>query len=84
MCVGRTSTNAWSPQDVPQNIAEAAHEALFYRTEISTSCYLLESSTYPSNFLAFEQDVSNFTLSKLVLRHKERDEVDESCYIIMS
>lgn len=70
--------------DVPRNIAEKAHKALFYRTEVSTSCYLLESSLFPSKFLAFEPDVCDHTLSKLTLRHKERDEVDDSCYISMS
>lgn len=38
---------------------------------------------YPSMFLAFEPDESDHTQSRLVLRHKERDEVDESCYVTM-
>lgn len=39
---------------------------------------------YPSTFLAFESDVSNHKLSKLTLRHKEMEEVDESCYVTMT
>lgn len=52
--------------------------------KMSKNCYELESSLYPSMFLAFEPDSNNQTLSKLILRHKEYDEVDETCYVLMS
>lgn len=35
-------------------------------------------------FLAFEPDPSNLTLSKVILRYKEPDEVNKSCQVIMS
>lgn len=72
-----------SLQEVPRNVNEKAHKALFYQTEIAPCRYLLESSVHLSKFLAFEEDMSNHTLSRLILRHKERDEVDESCCITM-
>lgn len=66
-----------------ENVAGKAHQALFYLLEVASSCYLLESSLYPSMFLAFEPDEHDHTLSKLALRRKELEEVDESCYITM-
>ncbi|NP_001027804.1 interleukin-18 [Takifugu rubripes] len=70
--------------DISHDIAEKAHKALFYLERITEGCYLLESSLYPSMFLAFEPDSNNQTLNKVILRHKEYDDVDETCHVIMS
>lgn len=84
MCVGgEHQLLVCSLQEVPWNIGEQAHKALFYRTEIAPCCYLLESSVHQSKFLAFEEDASNHTLSRLVLRHRGKEEVDEACHITM-
>lgn len=64
-------------------MAVKKHKALFYLTKVAQSCFLLEASAYPSMFLAFEPDAADHTLSKLVLRHKEADQVDDSCCITM-
>lgn len=71
-------------QDISRDIAANADKALFYLMRISKDRYLLESSLHPSMFLAFEPDSSNQTLNKVILRHKESDEVNESCHVIMS
>lgn len=73
-----------SSQDICKHIAEKAYKALFYLKKISKDRYLLESSLYPSMFLAFEPDPNNQTLNKVVLRHKDREEVDETCHVIMA
>ncbi|XP_056906066.1 interleukin-18-like isoform X2 [Takifugu flavidus] len=68
--------------DISHHIPENAHKAVFYLKRITEGCYLLESSLYPSMFLAFEPDSNNQTLNKVILRHK--DYVDETCHVIMS
>uniref|UniRef100_UPI0037E878F8 uncharacterized protein n=1 Tax=Semicossyphus pulcher TaxID=241346 RepID=UPI0037E878F8 len=66
--------------DLPNQIEENAHKAVFYRMRLaSTNKYTLESSLCPTKFLGFECDGENQTLNKLVLRHVGKDEVDESC-----
>lgn len=71
-------------QDLPDRIGENAHKAVFYRTESSTSRYKFESSLYRSEFLGFEPDEDDHTLSKLVLRYIGKDEVDESSDVFLS
>ncbi|TWW77821.1 hypothetical protein D4764_12G0012110 [Takifugu flavidus] len=70
--------------DISHHIPEKADKAVFYLERITEGCYLLESSLYPSMFLAFEPDPNNQTLNKVILRHKEYDDVDETCYVTMS
>lgn len=70
-------------QDLPKQIGESAHKAVFYRKP-TLSKYLLESSVYPTEFLGFEPDGDDHTLSKLVLRHIGEREMDESCEVIFS
>uniref|UniRef100_H2M2N2 Interleukin-18 n=1 Tax=Oryzias latipes TaxID=8090 RepID=H2M2N2_ORYLA len=71
-------------QDLPNNICETKHKALFYRTKVSTNLYMFESSVYTSRFLAFEPLDNNPCIHKLVLRNKSEDEVDEPCQVIVS
>lgn len=71
-------------QDIPRRIEGDAHQAVFYRKEISMSCYMFESSWYPSEFLGFEPDEDNHTLCKLVLRRRGDDEVDDTIEVILS
>lgn len=70
-------------QDLPKRIEESAHKAVFYRRG-TLSKYLLESSVYPTEFLGFEPDEDDHTLSKLVLRHIGEKEKNESCELIFS
>ncbi|TWW77825.1 hypothetical protein D4764_12G0012150 [Takifugu flavidus] len=70
--------------DISHHIPENTHKAVFYLERITEGCYLLESSLHPSMFLAFEPDPNNQTLNKVILRHKEHDDVDETCYVTMS
>ncbi|KAF6720895.1 hypothetical protein FQA47_010990 [Oryzias melastigma] len=70
--------------DLPKNIDEANHKALFYRTKVSTNLYMFESSVYRSCFLAFEPLEKGSCFYKLVLRHKLEDEPDEPCQVIVS
>uniref|UniRef100_A0A8C3A3Y8 Interleukin 18 n=1 Tax=Cyclopterus lumpus TaxID=8103 RepID=A0A8C3A3Y8_CYCLU len=69
---------------LPIHIEETHHKALFYMTELTPShTYEFESSAYPSRFLGFEPDGCDPSLVKLVLHEKAKDEVDESCHVIL-
>lgn len=70
-------------ENLPHDIGKNAHKAVFYRTEDSTR-YKFESSFYRSEFLGFEPDEDDHTLSKLVLRYVGKDEVDESSDVFLS
>ncbi|KAM8768685.1 uncharacterized protein AB9X84_023771 isoform 1-T1 [Acanthopagrus schlegelii] len=73
-------------EQLPDDIGVQKHSAVFYRTEVScsTSKYMLESSMYQNEFLGFEQEKDNHTLSKLVLLPLGKDEVDDRCEMIFS
>lgn len=45
---------------------------------------MFESSLYQSKFLGFERNKDDPSVDKLILRHKGKDEVDESCEIMFS
>ncbi|KAK9520304.1 hypothetical protein VZT92_020200 [Zoarces viviparus] len=69
---------------LPKDIQETCHKALFYMTELSpTNTYQFESSLFPSEFLGFAPDGDNPSLNKLVLHKKAKDEVDESCCVVL-
>lgn len=69
-------------QEIPKHIQEDAHKAMFYQVKQQhTSNYLFESSLFPSEYLAFEPDSNDHRRSRLILRHKGKDEVDESAVI---
>nr|XP_046244360.1 uncharacterized protein LOC124058837 [Scatophagus argus] len=68
--------------ELPNNIEENSHKAVFYLTELSTTEYLFESSCFPSEYLGLEPALSN--LSKLVLHPKEEQEVVEVCQFYFS
>lgn len=75
-----------SLQDLPRYIEESAHSAVWYRraVECQTSWYMFESSLYPSKFLGLQSNGDEGPLSKLVLHHKNPDEVDDCCHIILA
>ncbi|XP_047191820.1 uncharacterized protein LOC118299517 isoform X4 [Scophthalmus maximus] len=64
--------------DLPREIAEAAHKALFCLTKLSGEKYMFESIAYPNKFLGFEPVEGRPSLKKLVLRMKGPDGVDDS------
>ncbi|XP_070761853.1 uncharacterized protein [Enoplosus armatus] len=72
--------------DLPKQIEETAHKALFYLIKLAneTNKYMFESSLYPQRFLGFEPNADNPSLNKLVLRHKGKDEVDDRCEMTFS
>uniref|UniRef100_A0A3P9L4P6 Interleukin-18 n=1 Tax=Oryzias latipes TaxID=8090 RepID=A0A3P9L4P6_ORYLA len=84
VCCHDEHTICSQPMDLPENICETKHKALFYRTKVSTNLYMFESSVYTSRFLAFEPLDNNPCIHKLVLRNKSEDEVDEPCQVIVS
>ncbi|XP_076591659.1 uncharacterized protein LOC143323610 isoform X2 [Chaetodon auriga] len=69
--------------DLPKRIEESAHKAVFYQKSTVSKC-LLESSVYPTEFLGFEPDGNDHTLSKLVLRHIGERESNEYCEVFFS
>lgn len=72
-------------QELPPQIEETAHKALFYMTKLSASNkYMFESSAYPSKFLGFEPVDHNPSVNKLVLRDRVHDEVDEFSEVSLS
>ncbi|XP_067363320.1 interleukin-18-like [Channa argus] len=71
--------------DLPNNIVETSHKAVFYLTDLKASnMFLFESSVYQYKFLGFEPDEHRPFLSKLVLQEKNYDEVVDSCEITIS
>ncbi|XP_069574166.1 interleukin-18-like [Brachyistius frenatus] len=65
--------------DVPQNIDGLSDKALFYRTELAaTNKYMFESTAHQGWFLGFNPSPESCLL-KLVLRHINKDQVDEPC-----
>lgn len=74
----------FQPQDIPEKIKAANHEAVFYMIPLTegTKKYMLESSLHQYEYLGFEPAKHNSELT-LVLHHKV-DEVDERCQITLS
>lgn len=70
-------------QDLPREIMEPAHKAVFLRHEIATSMYELRSSLYKNKYLGFKESESD-GLYTLVLLEKAEDVVDEACQISIS
>ncbi|XP_069003450.1 interleukin-18-like [Embiotoca jacksoni] len=65
--------------DVPQSIDGLSDKALFYRTELAaTNKYMFESTAHQGWFLGFNPSPESCLL-KLVLRHINKDQVDEPC-----
>ncbi|XP_027136662.1 uncharacterized protein LOC104940571 [Larimichthys crocea] len=69
--------------DLPREIMEPAHKAVFLRHEIATSMYELRSSLYKNKYLGFKESESD-GLYTLVLLEKAEDVVDEACQISIS
>lgn len=71
-------------QELPEDIKDSKHKAVFYLTELSASnTFTFESSMYLGKFLGFKPDEKNPSLKKLVLHQRYSDEVDESCEILL-
>nr|AQR55703.1 IL-18 [Miichthys miiuy] len=70
--------------DLPREIMEPAHKAVFLRQEITTSTYELRSSLYKNKYLGFKESECEDGLYTLVLLEKAEDVVDEACQISIS
>lgn len=69
-------------QDIPRDIEENGHKAIFYLKQISSDKYMFESSLYPSYYLGFDHN-SEEDYDTLIMRYKAEDEVDEVCNITL-
>lgn len=67
-------------QEIPKNIGEDSHKAIFYLIQKTNKEYIFESSLHKSYYLGFEHDSSK-GYDKLILHHT--DEVDEGTHIIL-
>uniref|UniRef100_A0A3B4V706 Interleukin-18 n=1 Tax=Seriola dumerili TaxID=41447 RepID=A0A3B4V706_SERDU len=68
--------------DLPKEIKENKHEALFIMNKLKgTDRYMFESTMYQNKFLGFEPLDNDPNLNKLVLRSKGYDEPDDSCEV---
>uniref|UniRef100_A0AAQ6IAS2 Interleukin-18 n=1 Tax=Anabas testudineus TaxID=64144 RepID=A0AAQ6IAS2_ANATE len=71
--------------ELPQEINESQHKAVFYLTKLSASnVCTFESSLCRGQFLGFEHDEDNPSLKKLALCPRYPDEVDDTSEIIMN
>lgn len=68
-------------QEIPKNINEDCHKAIFYLIQKTNKDYMFESSLYTSYYLGFEYDSSK-GFDKLILNHNA-DEVDEGLLITL-
>lgn len=66
--------------EIPQDIDENGHKAIFYLNKLSSAKCIFESSLYRSHYLGFNHN-SGEDHDTLVLLHKAEDEVDEVCNI---
>ncbi|TNN28708.1 hypothetical protein EYF80_061146 [Liparis tanakae] len=83
-CCGSAHAVVPEEMQLPSRIEEAQHRALFYMSALTLShAYEFESSAFPSRFLGFEPDGADPSLCRLVLLGKARDEVDESCQVLL-
>uniref|UniRef100_A0A7N6AGM6 Interleukin-18 n=1 Tax=Anabas testudineus TaxID=64144 RepID=A0A7N6AGM6_ANATE len=71
--------------ELPKEINESQHKAVFYLTELSASqVCTFESSLCRGQFLGFEDDKDKHSLKKLVLHPRDCDQVDDASEIIMN
>ncbi|KAM9732719.1 interleukin-18-like [Menidia menidia] len=71
------------PMDLPDQIDDTGHKALFCSKSVATGKVMFESTFYKNRFLAFEPEGSLPGVWKLTLRLQE-DTVDESAVTLLT
>uniref|UniRef100_UPI003AB035BD interleukin-18-like n=1 Tax=Centroberyx gerrardi TaxID=166262 RepID=UPI003AB035BD len=83
VCCSETGEICAETLDVPGEIGDGGHKALFFLKTVkgSSATFRVESSVRRSHVLGFEADANNPYMKRLVLRLYNEREVDVDCHM---